>query len=115
MAGRRGGANLPLTATLDEQIARGNVFAGTPDQVYEQIKSIWEYSGGFGHLLLMGQAGFLSYEDTIGSMHLFTTEVYPRLQELTASYDSEHMQALRSCQPDKEFADLSAFGVEFAR
>jgi alkanesulfonate monooxygenase SsuD/methylene tetrahydromethanopterin reductase-like flavin-dependent oxidoreductase (luciferase family) len=115
MTGRRGGANLPQTATLEEQIARGNVFAGTPDQVFEQIKSIWEYSGGFGHLLLMGQAGFLSYEETLRSMQLFTTEVYPRLQALTASYDSERMQALRASQPDKDFVDLSAFGVEFVR
>ena len=114
-AGRRGGANLPQSATLEEQIARGNVFAGTPDQVFEHIKSIWEYSGGFCHILLMGQAGFLSYEEAIRSMQLFTTEVYPRLQELTASYDSEHMQDLRASQPDKEFADLSTFGVEFVR
>ncbi|MDH3600061.1 MAG: hypothetical protein OEU26_10535, partial [Candidatus Tectomicrobia bacterium] len=105
----------PLATTLDEQIARGNVFAGTPDQVFEQIKSIWEYSGGFGHLMIMGQAGFLSYEDTIRSMQLFTTEVQPRLQELFASYDPERMQALRACQPDKEFADLGTFGAEFVR
>ena len=96
-------------------MARGNVFAGTPDQVFAQIKSFWEYAGGFGHLLLMGQAGFLTYAETLASMRLFTQEVSPRLQELTASCDSERLQALRACQPDKEFADLGAFGVEFVR
>lgn len=115
MQGRRGGAGLPLSATLEDQMARGNVFAGTPDQVFEQIKQFWEYSGGFGHLLMMGQAGFLSYDDTVTSMSLFYNEVYPRLKELTATYDPDRMQALRAHQPDKEFADLGLFGAEFVR
>ena len=115
MQGRRGGAGVPLAPQLGEQMARGNVFAGTPDQVFEQIKHFWEYAGGFGHLLMMGQAGFLSYEETITSMQLFTQEVYPRLQELTASYDRGRMQELRACQPDKECADLGSFGAEFVR
>jgi hypothetical protein len=63
----------------------------------------------------MGQAGFLTYDETIMSMQLFTKEVYPRLQELTASYDSERMRELRVRQPHKEFADLGSFGVEFVR
>lgn len=113
--GRRGGAGLPLSATLEDQMARGNVFAGTPDQVFEQIKQFWEYSGGFGHLLMMGQAGFLSYDDTIKSMTLFHNEVYPRLKELTAAYDPQRMQEHRRQQPDKEFADLGLFGAEFVR
>jgi alkanesulfonate monooxygenase SsuD/methylene tetrahydromethanopterin reductase-like flavin-dependent oxidoreductase (luciferase family) len=115
MRGTRGGAGVPLAPRLDEQMARGNVFAGTPDQVFAQIKNFWEYAGGFGHLLMMGQAGFLTYAETLASMRLFTQEVYPRLQELTASCDSECLQALRAGQPDKEFADLGAFGVEFVR
>ena len=77
-------------------MSRGNVFAGTPDQVFAQIKNFWEYAGGFGHLLMMGQAGFLTYAETLTSMRLFTQEVYPRLQELTASCDSERLQAATS-------------------
>lgn len=64
---------------------------------------------------MMVQAGFLTYAETTASMRLFTQEVYPRLQDLTAAYDSEHMQALRAGQPDKEFANLDAFGLEFVR
>jgi alkanesulfonate monooxygenase SsuD/methylene tetrahydromethanopterin reductase-like flavin-dependent oxidoreductase (luciferase family) len=115
MSGQRGGAGLPLQPKLEEQMARGNVFAGTPDQVFEQIKSLWEYAGGFGHLLMMGQAGFLSYEETLASMRLFTDEVYPRLKELTASYDPGRMQELRARQPDREFVELGAFAAEFVR
>ncbi len=115
MKGARGGAGIPLKPKLDDQMARGNVFAGTPDQVYEQIKAFWEYSGGFGHLLMMGQAGFLSFEDTIRSMTLFSNEVYPRLKELTAGYDAGTMKELRAARPDKELADIGSFGSEFAR
>jgi alkanesulfonate monooxygenase SsuD/methylene tetrahydromethanopterin reductase-like flavin-dependent oxidoreductase (luciferase family) len=115
MSGQRGGAGLPLQPKLEEQMARGNVFAGTPDQVFEQIKSLWEYSGGFGHLLMMGQAGFLSYDETLASMRLFTDEVYPRLKELSASYDPDRMQELRARQPDREFVELGAFAAEFVR
>ena len=115
MSGKRGGAGVPLNPVLDDQMVRGNVFAGTPDQVYEQIKAFWEYSGGFGHLLMMGQAGFLSFDDTIRSMTLFTNEVYPRLKELTAGYDAGTMKELRASLPDKELADLGLFGSEFVR
>ena len=80
MRGTRGGAGVPLAPRLEEQMARGNVFAGTPDQVFAQIKNFWAYAGGFGHLLMMGQAGFLTYAETLASMRLFTQEVYPRLQ-----------------------------------
>ncbi|MFP6782274.1 MAG: LLM class flavin-dependent oxidoreductase [Gammaproteobacteria bacterium] len=81
------GSGVPTLPKLDEQMAVGNVFAGTPDQVFEQIKALWEYSGGFGHMLIMGHAGFLSDEDALKSMKLYTQEVYPRLRELTASAD----------------------------
>lgn len=115
MKGARGGAGIPLVPKLEEQMARGNVFAGTPDQVFAQIKSFWEYAGGFGHLLMMGQAGFLTLDETLSSMRLFTQEVYPRLQELTAAYDCERLQELRARLPHKEGAELGAFGLEFVR
>ena len=113
--GSRGGAGIPLLATLDGQMARGNMFCGTPDQVYAQIKALYDYSGGFGNLLMMGQAGHLTFAQTRRSMTLFASEVYPRLKELTASYDADTMKETRAGLPDKEFADLDTFGVEFVR
>ena len=44
-------------ATVDKAIEAGIMFAGTPDQVYRQIKKLYDHVGGFGHLLIMGQAG----------------------------------------------------------
>ena len=100
---------------LETQKARGNVFSGTPDQVFQQIKNFWEYSGGFGHLLMMGQAGFMTYEETLKSMKLFTKEVYPRLKELTASYDVGVMKEIRSSRPDVESVDTGLLASEFVR
>ena len=89
--------------------------SGTPDQVFKQLKNFWEYSGGFGNLLMMGQAGFLGYDETIRSMRLFTQEVYPKLKELTASYDAEAMKEIRSSRPDVEQFDVDSLASEFVR
>ena len=67
---------------LDEFMENGLVFAGNPDSVYRQIMKMYEYVGGFGHLLIMGQAGFLDHKETVKGMKLFSREVYPRLKEL---------------------------------
>ena len=48
-------------------------------------------------------------------MTLFASEIYPRLKELTASYDADAMKEIRAVLPDKEVADLETFGVEFVR
>ena len=100
---------------LETQLSRGNVFSGTPDRVFQQLKHFWEYSGGFGHLLLMGQAGFMTYDETMSSMDLFAKEVYPRLKELTANYDPDSMKELRSASPDVEGVDMSVLASEFTR
>ncbi|MBI09949.1 MAG: LLM class flavin-dependent oxidoreductase [Rhodospirillaceae bacterium] len=107
--------SLPSQTTLDAQMERGNVFCGTPDQVYEQIKTFYDYSGGFGNLLIMGQAGHLTFEQTRRSMSLFASEVYPRLKELTAGYDVDEMSATQARLPDQQGIDLGTFGLEFAR
>ncbi len=109
------GSGVPVNPTLDQQMARGNVFAGTPDQVYEQIKAFWEYSGGFGHMMIMGQAGFLSDADALKSMRLYADEVYPRLRELTETSDPAEVAERSRAIADKEGADLGNFGVEFVR
>jgi len=71
------------TASVEEFVEACSVFAGTPDQVCEQITRFHKLVGGFGHLLMMGQGGHLSHADTVGNLTLFSREVLPRLQELT--------------------------------
>jgi alkanesulfonate monooxygenase SsuD/methylene tetrahydromethanopterin reductase-like flavin-dependent oxidoreductase (luciferase family) len=63
-------------------IKSGTCFAGTPDDVYDQIKALSDSVGGFGHLLMFGQGGFLDHKDTVANITLFAKEVMPRLREL---------------------------------
>ncbi len=72
----------PRTMTVDEAIDAGLSFAGTPDDVYDQLKAFYDHVGGFGHLLMMGQGGHISHEDTVDNLTLFSKEVLPRLKEL---------------------------------
>src|SRR5262249_45555392 len=67
--------------SVQDLIDAGVLFCGTPDQVYRQIVDFCEYCGGMGNLLMMGQAGWLSHDDTVDSLTLFAREVYPRLKE----------------------------------
>jgi len=68
------------TAGVQELIDVGILFCGTPDQVYDQIVAFAEYCGGMGNLLMMGQAGAMSHEDTVDNLTLFSKEVLPRLR-----------------------------------
>lgn len=79
----RNGSKVDVTkATVDEFIDAGLVFAGTPDMVFDQLKEFYDHVGGFGHLLMMGQGGHISHEDTAANLKLFSKEVLPRLSEL---------------------------------
>ena len=71
--------------------------------------------GGFGNLMMMSQAGFMTFDETLASMKLFSEEVYPRLKELTASYDAGEMQEIKAALPDVENIDVSALASEFVR
>lgn len=68
--------------TAHEQILNSVLFAGTPDQVYEQLKRFYDSVGGFGHLLVQ-MGGTMSTEEIRESLTLFATEVQPRLEALT--------------------------------
>ena len=76
------------------------MFAGTPDQVYQQIKKLYDHVGGFGHLLIMGQAGFLEHDDTVLGIRMFAREVYPRLKE---EFPDTAITGLDSNQGSTEF------------
>jgi alkanesulfonate monooxygenase SsuD/methylene tetrahydromethanopterin reductase-like flavin-dependent oxidoreductase (luciferase family) len=80
------GAENPLSAfsrsaSVEGAIEAGIMFAGTPDQVIKQIRKHYDHVGGWGHLLIMGQAGFLEHDETVLGIRTFAREVYPRLKE----------------------------------
>jgi alkanesulfonate monooxygenase SsuD/methylene tetrahydromethanopterin reductase-like flavin-dependent oxidoreductase (luciferase family) len=70
---------------LEKCIEQGIVFAGSPDTVYNQIRKHYDGVGGYGNLLIMGQAGFLEHAETMTSIRLLGTEVVPRLAQLSAA------------------------------
>jgi len=72
-------------ASIEDLIEACTVFAGTPDDVFNQIKAFHEMVGGFGHLLLMGQGGELDHKETMANLTLFSKEVLPRLGDLSAA------------------------------
>lgn len=71
--------------TAREQIINNVLFAGTPDQVYEQIKTFYKSVGGFGNLLVQ-MGGTMTHEEIKDSLTLYARHVQPRLDELTASH-----------------------------
>jgi alkanesulfonate monooxygenase SsuD/methylene tetrahydromethanopterin reductase-like flavin-dependent oxidoreductase (luciferase family) len=68
--------------TLEVQKEQGVVMYGTPDSVARQIEVFYDRVGGFDHLLMMQQAGFLDHQRTVRSMTLFAKEVLPRIRDL---------------------------------
>jgi alkanesulfonate monooxygenase SsuD/methylene tetrahydromethanopterin reductase-like flavin-dependent oxidoreductase (luciferase family) len=70
---------------IDYLIDQGIVIAGTPDKVAARIRLFYDQVGGFDHLLMMQQAGFLDHRRTVQSMTLFAKEVYPRIKNLPST------------------------------
>lgn len=60
---------------------RGILFAGSPETVFEQLSTFYDQVGGFGHLVTMGRAGFMTHAETSRSIELLAKEVMPRLAE----------------------------------
>ena len=70
---------MPITAPCQDLIEAGILFAGTPDQVHDQIVRFSDAMGGLGNLIIMGQGGTLDHAETVDSLTLFGKEVLPRL------------------------------------
>jgi alkanesulfonate monooxygenase SsuD/methylene tetrahydromethanopterin reductase-like flavin-dependent oxidoreductase (luciferase family) len=68
--------------TVEDAIDAGLVFAGTPDDVFNQLRAFYDHVGGFGHLLMMGQGGLLDHGETVANLSLFSKEVLPRIVDL---------------------------------
>jgi alkanesulfonate monooxygenase SsuD/methylene tetrahydromethanopterin reductase-like flavin-dependent oxidoreductase (luciferase family) len=81
----RDGSPLPADPTIAQYIDAGLMFVGTPDEVFAQIQRFHADVGGFGNLLMMGQAGTLGHAETVDNLTLFAKEVMPRLRELSVS------------------------------
>jgi alkanesulfonate monooxygenase SsuD/methylene tetrahydromethanopterin reductase-like flavin-dependent oxidoreductase (luciferase family) len=72
----------PREMSVDDAIDAGLSFAGTPAEVLDQLRAFYDHVGGFGHLLMMGQGGLISHEETVANLRLFSEKVLPRLTDL---------------------------------
>ena len=72
-----------FSITVEQAMAQGIMFAGSPDSVYAQIKKFNDDVGGFGHLTMIGRTGFMTHAEAQKSIRLFGKEVLPRLKEIT--------------------------------
>ena len=79
---RRGTLGTLIGITAEQAMARGILFAGSPDTVYEQIMSFYKEVGGFGHLIMVGRSGFMTHAEAEKGIRLFAGEVLPRLREI---------------------------------
>jgi alkanesulfonate monooxygenase SsuD/methylene tetrahydromethanopterin reductase-like flavin-dependent oxidoreductase (luciferase family) len=71
--------------TPQEQIINSVLFAGTPDQVYDQIKRFYDSVGGFGNMLVQ-KGGTMAHDEICDSLTLYANEVAPRLKALTGAH-----------------------------
>jgi alkanesulfonate monooxygenase SsuD/methylene tetrahydromethanopterin reductase-like flavin-dependent oxidoreductase (luciferase family) len=71
-----------IGTTPEKAKAQGILFAGTPDTVYRQIMELYNFVGGYGHLVMIGRSGFMTHAETEKSINLFAREVLPRLKEI---------------------------------
>jgi alkanesulfonate monooxygenase SsuD/methylene tetrahydromethanopterin reductase-like flavin-dependent oxidoreductase (luciferase family) len=87
----RDGRPLPADPTIEQYMDAGLMFVGTPDDVFDQLRRFYVDVGGFGNLLMMGQAGSLDRADTADNLTLFAREVMPRLAEMTLDNAGERI------------------------
>ena len=78
-------------ATVDKAIEPASCSPARRIRSIARSSSSIDHVGGFGHLLIMGQAGFLEHDETVHGIRTFAREVYPRLKQ--------------------EFPDIAASGV----
>jgi alkanesulfonate monooxygenase SsuD/methylene tetrahydromethanopterin reductase-like flavin-dependent oxidoreductase (luciferase family) len=77
-----GNKDARTSITAERAIAQGILFAGTPDSVYKQMMNLYDFVGGYGHLVMIGRSGPMTHAETEKSIQLFAREVLPRLREI---------------------------------
>ena len=71
-----------MNINAEQAMARGILFAGSPDTVMQQVKAFYDTVGGFDHLSIIGRSGFMTHAEASRSLTLLGKEVLPRLAEI---------------------------------
>jgi alkanesulfonate monooxygenase SsuD/methylene tetrahydromethanopterin reductase-like flavin-dependent oxidoreductase (luciferase family) len=88
------GTPLSNPPTPQQQIQNELLFAGTPDQVFEQLRRLYESCGGFGNLMIQ-KGGEMLHDEILDSLTLFANDVQPRLEKLTLAHRTASGHAAR--------------------
>jgi alkanesulfonate monooxygenase SsuD/methylene tetrahydromethanopterin reductase-like flavin-dependent oxidoreductase (luciferase family) len=64
-------------SNFEDQIEKGSVWVGTPDEIRKNIARFIDFMGPFEHASLQINFGHMGYEDARRSMQLFGSEVLP--------------------------------------
>ncbi|MFN8524542.1 MAG: LLM class flavin-dependent oxidoreductase [Chloroflexota bacterium] len=79
---RGGDGRVPRDVRAESLVAQGQMFAGNPDTVVEQIKRFRARVGGLGRLIMMTRQGLVTHEEAMKSYRLAAAEVLPHIREL---------------------------------
>ncbi len=71
----------PTVQTFKGLVEQGNVIAGTPSQVTEQLEGVIRKLN-IGHLLTLNQIGSMPHDLTLENIRLTATEVLPKLRPI---------------------------------
>ena len=80
-------------APIEELVKDGYFFAGSPDTVFDQLKSFYELVGGFGNFMMMVQGGTMGYDMVERSMRRFAEDVLPRFRSEVYGRDIDPLRA----------------------
>jgi alkanesulfonate monooxygenase SsuD/methylene tetrahydromethanopterin reductase-like flavin-dependent oxidoreductase (luciferase family) len=65
-------------ADVEDLVHAGYILAGNADSVFEQLRTVFDGTGGFGNMLMMVQYGTMSTDVVISGLERYATEVLPR-------------------------------------
>ncbi|MEX1023403.1 MAG: LLM class flavin-dependent oxidoreductase [Dehalococcoidia bacterium] len=85
----------PPRSTWQSLIENGNIVAGTPDQVVEQLEQVAK-DLNVGHLMLLCQIGSMPHDLTMENIRLTATKVIPNLRHVHAEFEDRWWPSFHS-------------------
>ncbi|MHA6620732.1 LLM class flavin-dependent oxidoreductase [Pseudonocardia sp. DLS-67] len=88
VAAMRGTLGAIRKQSFEQLVDEGIALVGTPDQVADKIRHLYETTG-VGNLILMNQAGEMTSNEVRDSLLLFHDKVLPSVRDLGASWEDD--------------------------
>lgn len=85
----------PPRSTWKDLVENGNIVAGTPDQVVEQLEQV-ATDLNVGHLMLLCQIGSMPHDLTMENIRLTATKVVPNLRHVHAEFEDRWWPSFHS-------------------